>query len=178
MDKDKALALTKQIVPKEATAVDKAEIVTQCVDQLKTATIEIETNWLKLGAIWHFLQINKLWSSYGSHIKNASDFLKEIDLGVTRRSLEYYASIIDSKIGEYIIANNLIIPVTKLRTIAHIVKETGDVEGWVDKAINLPIKALEDEVKEANGKVTSDTCKHEHQEPFTRCKACSKWFKV
>jgi len=173
------LALVKQSLPQGLSEIEKGKIVFQCVNELKCAMHEIETNWLRLGAIWFFLSKNKLWSSYGEHIKNASDFLREIDLGVTRRSLEYYASIIDSKIGEYLTANNLIIPVTKLRTIAHVVKESGDVEGWISKC-DLPIKALEDEVKSYKGLITTDSCDHpaDKQIPFTRCEVCSKWFKV
>ena len=169
------LVLAKQL-PANLSDIDKGKIVFELVTELKCAMYEIETNWLKLGAIWHFLSKNKLWSAYGEHIKNASDFLREIDLGVTRRSLEYYASIVDSKIGEYLTVNNLIIPVTKLRTIAHVVKESGDVEGWISKC-DLPIKALEDEVKSYKGLITTDSCLHpaDKQVPYTRCSICQKW---
>ena len=154
----------------------KSSLVFNLVAAMKDNQCAIETTWLKQGAIWHFLTKNKLWSAYGEHIKNASDFLREIDLGVTRRSLEYYASIVDSKIGEYLTANNLIIPVTKLRTIAHVVKESGDVEGWISKC-DLPIKALEDEVKSYKGLITTDSCLHpaDKQVPYTRCSICQKW---
>jgi len=174
-----ALVLVKKPLPKNLSESDKGKIVHKCVTELRVAMHEIETNWLKLGAIWHFLGKNKLWSAYGAHIKNASDFLRDIDLGVTRRSLEYYASIIDSKIGDYLVTNNLVIPVTKLRTIAHVAKESGDVEGWVGKCA-LPQKALEDEVKEFKGKPTTDTCLHpaNKQIRFTRCEDCGKWLKL
>ena len=170
------LALVKQSLPQGLSEIEKGKIVFQCVNELKCAMHEIETNWLRLGAIWFFLSKNKLWSSYGEHIKNASDFLREIDLGVTRRSLEYYASIIDSKIGEYLTANNLIIPVTKLRTIAHVAKESGDIEGWVDKCA-LPQKELENAVKEHKGLITTTDCSHpvDKQVPYTRCSKCGKW---
>jgi len=175
----KDLVLVKQPLPKNLTELEKGKIVHKCVTELRVAMHEIETNWLKLGAIWSFLTKNKLWSAYGSHIKNASDFLREIDLGVTRRSLEYYASIIDSKIGDYLVTNNLVIPVTKLRTIAHVAKESGDIEGWINKCA-LPIRALEDAVKEYKGMPTTDTCLHpaNKQIRYTRCEICNKWLKL
>lgn len=168
----------KKKLPDGLTRAEAGEIVHKCVGYLKSAEREIEINWLRLGAVWHFLRINKLWSAYGEHIKNASDFLREIDLGVTRRSLEYYASIVDSKLGDYVIDNKLLIPVAKLRVIAHIVKETGDIEGWIDKCV-LPQKELENSVREAKGLVTPENCEHpaDKQTHYIHCEKCQKWFK-
>jgi hypothetical protein len=158
----------------------KGALVHACVNKLCEDAACIEMGWMRLGATYHFLRINKLWSSYVSHIKNARDFLKEIDLGVTQRSLEYYASIIDSKLGDYIIQSKCLLPMTKLRAIATVVKDTGKIEEWVTKAKSLPQKALEDEVRESRGKRASDVCEHPAGSliRYLHCEKCNKWIKA
>jgi len=167
----------KMVLNDEWTAERKAELVHKLVESMKELVVRNERNWLWLGMLWHFMTINKLWSAYGTHIKTASDFLKEIDLGVTRRSLEYYASIVKSKIGDYILEKGLVIPMTKLREIAPMIKTDEDIRVWVDKAMELPHSVLKDEVREARGGKPTDACQHpaEKLEHWVRCGCCGKW---
>jgi hypothetical protein len=167
----------KKILNGSYTLQKKAELVHELSNAMKELVVKNEQNWLWLGMIWHFMTINKLWSAYGTHIQTASDFLKEVDLGVTRRSLEYYASIVKSKVGDYMVEQGLVIPMTKLRTIAPMIKTDRDVKLWCDKAKDLPFAALKDEVTEARGGKPTDTCKHpvDKLERWVRCGCCGKW---
>jgi hypothetical protein len=158
----------------------KGALVHACIGSIKRDADQIEQHWMLIGLTYHFITINKLWSAYGSHIRNATDFFKEIDLGISRRSVEHYAAIMGSKIGDYIREKGLLVPMTKLRAIATVVKDTGDMEGWVGKAKALSQKALEDEVREARGRQPSDTCEHPAGSliRYLHCEKCNKWIRA
>lgn len=62
---------------------------------------------------------------------------------------------------------------TRLTKIIPIVRSL-PIEGreeWLEKAITLPNNAFENEIKEAKGKIPSDTCEHEYRLLYI-CKNC------
>ena len=55
-----------------------------------------------------------------------------------------------------------------------------DKEEWLIKAVELPAKGFDDEIKSAKGLLTSDECDHLESDRvyYFRCKACRSWIKI
>jgi hypothetical protein len=50
---------------------------------------------------------------------------------------------------------------------------------WIEKARNLSVRALKDEIRETKGKVATDVCLHNGElETFNRCTACGKFLRA
>lgn len=131
--------------------------------------------WVKLGLMWSFYVKNKLYKYCGDHIKNANDYLKELDIGVKRREMELYAQMA-GLFGRTLRERNIEVPIRKLRLISPFCTDDA-TDVWVDKAISLPYPALEDEVREAKGQPARDSCDHpeDQQEVWIRCGKCNKF---
>lgn len=133
--------------------------------------------WMNLGMIWRFVIANKIYKHAGDHIKNANDFLRELDLGIKRREIETYAQMVGI-FGRYLRTKGKEIPIRKLVMIAPFCKGDEDITNtWVEKADRLPTPALQDEIREAKGQPARDTCTHpdDRQEVWTRCGVCGKF---
>ncbi len=141
---------------------------------LSEATVK-DMAWLKLGFLWKFVISNKLYRYAGDHIRNANDFLRELDLGIKRREMDTYAQMA-GLFGRALRARGQEIPIRKLVLIAPLCKR-GDVDDWIEKAYALPTTGLEDAVREAKGQTPRDACVHpdDRQEVWTRCGCCGKW---
>lgn len=160
---------------KKLSPKDMGDVIHSIVVSMRRECNIKDAAWIKLGFLWRFVVKNKLYRHYGDHIKNANDFLRELDLGVKRRELELYAQMA-SIFGRAIQDRNAQVPLRKLAMIAPLCKE-GDAGGWLEKAFILPTHALEDEIREARGQVTKDSCLHpdDKQEVWMRCSECGKW---
>jgi len=128
---------------------------------------------LKLGMLWSFIVKNKLYRFAGDHIRNANDFLREVDIGMTRRSIERYAQVAHI-FGDLVREHP--VPIRKLLMIAPLCsdQDVAVIEEWFNKAKMLPSGALEDEVREATGRQTKDTCDHplDMQSVWICCEKC------
>ncbi len=173
------IASCPKINIKAMSPEDKGVMMHSIITMMSQQNSEKEIAWLKLGMIWRFIIKNKLYRHYGDHIRNANDFLRELDLGIKRREIEIYAQLA-LIFSNYIKARGLDVSIRKLVMIAPLCKNEADAEiitEWVDKAINLPTQALEDEIREAKGRLPRDRCSHpeDKQEMWLRCSMCGKW---
>ncbi len=133
--------------------------------------------WMNIGMLWRFVIANKVYKHAGEHIKNANDFLRELDLGIKRREIETYAQMVGI-FGRYLRATGKEIPLRKLVMIAPFCKyDEDETNKWIEKADKLPTPALQDEIRQAKGQPARDTCGHpdDMQELWTRCGVCGKW---
>lgn len=153
----------------------RGEIIHSFMSGMVSAARQKDMAWLKLGMYWSFLVKNKLYRYCGEHINNANDFLRDADLGVSRRELERYA-LMAEMFGRAMRERNIEIPLRKLNMIAPLCHGI-EAEEWLEKAIALPSAALEDEIRASRGLPTRDTCPHpeDHVEVWTRCTVCGKW---
>jgi len=160
---------------KEISQIKKAEIITELVNQLTEARKNIALNFLLIGKILHQIKKEKLYASYASHIQSFLDFLKEVKI---KRSTAYHCMAVYKEFGQYLLSNPQDIPFRRLIKLLPVAKE--NKEEWLLKAKELPEKAFEDEIREAQGKLPSDKCDHPEDQRmyFYQCKLCKKWVKI
>jgi len=160
----------------EITLKEKSEKIFKIVEQIRNIKKNIIADYLILGSMLKEVRDKKLYSSYGSHIKNFDDFIIEVDL---KRRSAYNAIEIFERFGESLKGKDVEnLNYTKLVALLPVAKD--NIEEWIDKANLLPTSALNDEIREAKGKISSDVCQHpeEDQEYFTKCKVCGNWRKA
>ncbi len=171
------LILTGALVSMKAlTQEQRGTMVHGVIESIVTQSKVKDVAWLKLGMLWSFIVKNKLYKYAGDHIRNANDFLREVDIGVQRRELERYASA--ARIFGHLIRERPV-PIRKLVMITPLCSDQDEavVAEWFNRAAMLPSGALEDEIREAMGRQTKDTCDHPAavQEVWLRCGKCGAW---
>jgi len=170
------IKLREQVDWKMLTPRGRGEILHEVVNGLKDAAKQIDAGWLTVGAYWHFVVSNKVYRHCGDHIKNANDFLREVDIGVKRSMLDHYARMW-GMFSRYLVGRD--VPIRKLLLISPVIDQenVSDTESWVGKAEVLPYEALKNEVRERQGRITTDTCAHPESanELWVRCSCCGKW---
>lgn len=161
---------------KKMTPAERGDLVHTVTQGMIQEGRAKDVAWVKLGMYWAFILKNKLYRYCGDHIRNANDFLRDVDLGVGRKELKRYAELADI-FSRILRTRNVEVPLRKLAVIQMMIAKGGDPEVWTDKAIALPLSALEDECREARGLQPRDTCGHpeEQQEVWMRCGCCGKW---
>lgn len=178
-DIESVIATCPKINLKAMTQQEIGAMMHDVVSMMTQQNTVKDVAWMKMGMVWRFIVKNKLYRHYGDHIRNANDFLRELDLGIKKREIDTYAQL-SLIFSNYIKARGLDVSIRKLVMIAPLCKNEQDAEvitEWVDKAINLPAQALEDEVREAKGRLPRDRCEHpqDKQEMWIRCSVCGKW---
>ena len=157
----------------------RGQIIHDVIDGMGQQAKLKDIAWLKLGMLWSFIVKNKLYKYAGEHIRNANDFLKEIDIGVGRREMDNFAQI--ARIFGRLVKTHPV-PIRKLVMIAPLCTDQDQevIAEWFSKAQALPSGALEDEVREAAGRQTKDTCDHPagSQEVWIRCGKCGKFLEL
>jgi len=169
--------LTNALVDLKAlTQEQRGIMVHEVMSSIVTQSKVKDVAWLKLGTLWSFIVKNKLYKYAGDHIRNANDFLREVDIGVQRRELERYASA--ARIFGHLIRERPV-PIRKLVMITPLCTDQDEavIAEWFNRAAALPSAALEDEIREAMGRQTKDTCDHPTsvQEVWLRCGKCGAW---
>ena len=161
----------------ELSKTKKAEIVFNLVEEIKEAKRNTVKSFLVIGKNLDIIQKEKIWQYYGEHLERFDDFLKEIRIG---RATAYNCMAIWREFGQLLISKNLDVDYFRLVRLLPVVKENDDKEEWLNKADTLTIQGFNDEIKEAKGFSTTDTCNHpeEEREYFWRCKRCGKWAKI
>ncbi len=152
------------------------------IKEMKESAKHIEMRWLYLGCLWKFIKDNKVYKSVGDHVTNQNEFLREIDLGVQKSMLDHYSRLWAQFGAVLLKLGGDLPPIRKILLISPVVSvDSSDEvkEEWLTKAANLPYEALQNEVREERGQVTTDSCDHppESQESWVRCNKCSKWIK-
>jgi hypothetical protein len=171
---------------RKMTPEARGALIHNIIQGMTEATRAIDNLWLHMGKFWSFIIKNKVYRHYGTHIRNVNDFLRELDLGVSRSNLDHYARVYNT-FGRYVRENNLQIPYRKLLTVHPVVEACSAVQQreeaiqiWVDKANTLPMGALENEVRVARGLTPTDACLHppEASQLWSRCGECGKWLEL
>lgn len=162
---------------KAMTPEQKGEFLHEFASMFSSQVRIKDMAWINLGLLWRFAVKNKVWRIAGEHVKNANDFLRELDLGIKRREIETYAQLA-VLFGRTLTERNIGVPIRKLVMIAPYCKDEAESSEWLEKAISLPSAALEDEIREVKGLPTRDECDHPAgtMEIWTRCGHCGKWF--
>jgi hypothetical protein len=168
--------LDKKIDWNKLTPAKRGDIIHATINGLRDSAKQIDNGWLKIGMYWHFIVTNKLYRHCGDHIKNANDFLREIDIGVKRSMLDHYSRMW-GMFSKYLKDRH--VPIRKLLLMSPVidVDNPDNIEEWLNKAEHQPYEALKNEVREKQGKVATDVCEHpeDYQELWARCGKCEKW---
>jgi hypothetical protein len=163
---------------RKMTPETKGELVHTITHGMAEVCQEKDIAWVKLGIYWAFIMKNKVYRYAGEHIRTANGFLKELDLGISGRELRNYAAL--AEIYRRVIRlRNVSLPIRKLALVQQMISKGGDQEEWIEKAISMPLSALENESREVRGLQPRDTCSHpeESQEVWMRCGICGAWLR-
>jgi hypothetical protein len=133
----------------------------KAVNSLMVATI---------GAILIECKGNKKYKKYASHVEKWHDFLREMDIPVSRA--KQYMDIWKFY-GLTLLETGC--DVEKLIKSLPIVRKGGSTEEWFDKARNLSHQDFNNEVYMTRGHRHSSICEHSHVKDWGKCKDCGAW---
>lgn len=173
---------------RELSAEQRGVILNYVRSNLTSVVREIDGLWLHVGMFWSFIVKNKLYRYWGEHIRTVNDLVRDLDLGVSRSTLDHYARIFNM-FGKYLPEGRLTPPLSKLLLVHPVLEgrefeseeeKEAEVTTWLHKVDTLPVDALRDEVREARGLVTTDQCGHpaENSQLWSRCGCCGKWLEL
>ena len=151
----------------KSSNLSKSNSVNDIVLKIVDAKQNIVKNFLIIGACLDKIQVEKLWSHWGSHLKTFDDFLKEIKMG---RSTGYYCLDIWREFGVMLKSKNLDIDYSRLVKLLPVVNEKNKDE-WLTKAESLSNDDFDDELRVAKGKESRLDCRHEWED-WQKCKKC------
>ena len=123
-----------------------------------------------IGAILIECKKGKKYKKYASHIEKFSDFLREIDIPVTRAK-QYMG--IWKYFGLELLEEGC--DIEKLIKALPIVRKGGSPEEWLAKAKTLSHADFNNEVYMTRGHRHSSICEHPHVKEWQKCKDCGAW---
>lgn len=174
-----------RISMKKLSASQRGDIVAWLEQGMRTASMQVDSAYLFMGMCWHFATLNKLYRYWGSHIKNANDLVRELNIGIGRPWLDHCKKVWQVY-GKYLVDTNITPPVSRLVQALPMITHVKDpeekafaVQVWANKAMDLPREAWVNEVRVAKGKTPTDTCDHPLNccEIWQRCTKCEKFWK-
>lgn len=153
----------------------KAEELFNLIKNLKDEDEKQKQHFINIGEILNYIKKNKLYFYHGTHIKDWLDFLKDIGISYTEF---VHMSSVRNMVTNLEDERILQIPLSRLKQLSKISKTGKDLEEMIEKALSLPIKDWNDEVRMAEGLQSYLTCDHSETEEFQHCKKCGRWIKV
>ena len=154
----------------------KVDLAVMAVDELTRCSQEIDLRFLHLGKMLLFVKEKELYKHYSEHTQTMSAFLREIDIGIGMSQSDHLIRVYRT-FGEKLEGRK--IAFKRLLLVHSLVTDAASIEPLLDMAESLPLKALNDTIREMRGKVASDACEHPESErqAFWRCLKCNAWIK-
>ena len=154
----------------------KTEMACMAVAELTRITQAVDAGYLMLGKLLLHVKTEELYKHYSEHTQTMSAFLREIDLGIGLSQADHYIRMYKT-FGEHMEGRK--IAFKRLLLIHPMVKDEPSLVYWLNKAEELPLVALSDEIKESQGKTPTDGCCHPTDEIEThfRCGLCGAWLR-
>ena len=181
---DDAIKKGEKLPIKEWSPEQRGMLIHKLQTEMSATVKGIHSGYLHLGMYWNFAMKNKMDKWWGPHIKNANELIKELNLGLSRSLLDHYGRIWQT-FGGYLERANFSPPVSRLISAHAIVMKIKDadereaaIEDYCISANSLPHEAYQNKIAEAQGKIATDSCSHAECEIWSRCKICSKFYKV
>ena len=157
---------------KEMTPVKRGIIFNDIRHSMETAVRQGVHSYLSLGKDWSYLVENKAWKYWGNHVRTKADLARDLNLGVSVGMLDHQKRVFDA-FGKYLKGRTP--PLSNLIKLLPLVDSLEDIEGWVQKASELPVIAFENEIRDAKGLVPSDSeCDCLELRTITVCKRCNR----
>lgn len=154
---------------------DKNQQALYCNAMINKALTFERTAYLVIGQHLSYINDNKLWKYFGTHIERFEDYLKDNNFEV-KIAYEYMRVWKVFK-DELSLTNG--VPMWKLIGIAHLKKKTSlPLTELVSALKELPTSEFRDEIRSIKGGASFLECNHENQEVWARCETCHKFFKV
>ena len=155
---------------------NKTDQACMAVAELTRCCQEIDMRYLHLGKMLLYVRENELYKAYSEHTQTMSAFLREIDIGIGMSQADHYIRVYKT-FGEKLEGRK--IAFKRLLLIHPMVKDDLSLVYWLNKAEELPLVALSDEIKESQGKTPTDGCCHPTDEIEThfRCGLCGAWLR-
>lgn len=138
---------------------------------------EVVTDIVSIGKIWCEIHDNKLWKYSGN--PECTTFRDFCEKECMRSHTTVYSFMeIFRKFGGLLLEGVALDHTRLIRALPY-VKTEEQAKEWVSKAATLNKVDYEDFLREAQGKLPTDTCLHpeNQQENWQRCKVCGKFRK-
>ncbi len=163
--------MTNAVSDKEKTAD-----VCRVVEELTRITQGIDMAYLMLGKLLLHVKTEELYKYYSEHTQTMSAFLREIDLGIGMSQADHLIRVYRT-FGEHMEGRK--IAFKRLLLIAPLVKDEPTLTYWLDRAANMPLRALSDDIRERQRKNPTDGCLHPDDsiQLHRRCSVCGCWLK-
>lgn len=133
-------------------------------------------SFVEAGRLWDEIHKNKLWKLHGEHVHSFREYIEK-EMG------RKYTGVMNRiKIFRRLKTEGFEIEgvdYSKLEKIANLTK-TLPKEAIIELlsiALDKPYRAFLDQIREKQGKITTDSCEHTNTELFSRCRDCGKWIK-
>jgi hypothetical protein len=154
----------------------KTDQAVMAVAELTKCAQAIDMAYLHLGKMLLFVKENELYRYYSEHTQTMSAFLREIDLGIGTSQADHYIRIYKT-FGEKMEGRK--IAFKRLLLVHSLVKGPETIEPLLDMCQNMPLRALQDEIKERTGRTPTDGCEHptDQIETHFRCGLCGAWLR-
>jgi hypothetical protein len=160
----------------EPEVVTKTDMACHAVEELTRCAQLIDVGYLKLGQVLAEVKELELYKAYSEHTQTMSAFLREIDLGIGTSQADHYIRIYKT-FGEKMEGRK--IAFKRLLLVHSLVKGPETIEPLLDMCQNMPLRALQDEIKERTGRTPTDGCEHptDQIETHFRCGLCGAWLR-
>ena len=157
---------------KNLTPIERGEIFNNIRQGMEYAVRQGVHSYLSLGKDWSWLVSEKAWKYWGNHVRTKADLARDLNLGVSVGMLDHQRRVFDA-FGKYLKGRTP--PLSNLIKLLPLVDSLEDIEGWVQKASELPVIAFENEIREVKGLITSDSeCDCLELRTITVCKRCNR----
>lgn len=160
----------------EITRSEQVFQLTQEIQQFQKRTI---LDILEIGKRLQYITKNKLYRDYATHITTFDEFLKEIRIG---RTTGYNCIAIYETYGDSILNNSDLASIDYTRLVKLLPYAKGmsaqDVDSLLIDMADNTIEGFENNIKESQGKPTTDNCPHEEIIVIEKCNACQKTWKI
>jgi hypothetical protein len=154
----------------------KVDQATMAVRELVKCAEAIDMAYLHMGKMLLFIKENELYKYYSEHTQTMSSFLREIDIGIGVSQADHYIRVYKT-FGDKLEGRK--ISFKRLLLIHPLVGGSETIDHLLDMAAILPLRALNDEIRERQGRTPSDSCAHPTDaiKTFCKCSICGQWLK-
>lgn len=125
-----------------------------------------------IGAILIECKAKKQYKKYASHIEKFQDFLREVDISVTKA--KHYMDIWNFW-GLKLLEESC--DIEKLIKAIPVIRKGGNPDEWFIKAKTLSHADFNNEIYQTRGKRNSSICEHPHTKEWHKCEECGAWIK-
>tara|TARA_Y100001972_G_scaffold123494_1_gene170847 strand:- start:3839 stop:4360 length:522 start_codon:yes stop_codon:yes gene_type:complete len=156
------------------------ELLSPILDSLRNINIQLLKGRLQRGLLLKKIKEQKLYIGHDGWISTWAEFTDSISLSVetARQDIEIYNQFFKFLEEKPLLYNQ--IPYERLVRLLPVVKDTSEdisIINYLDMAANSNRVDFDNNIREAKGKIATDSCKHDYSIVFLKCSICGHMIK-